>query len=58
MFILKRMRETGIGLTLSSDCHDRNLLTCHFKEALELIRVVGYDEIHVLTDNGFAGVKI
>lgn len=57
-YLLGKMREMGIKLTLSSDCHDKTKLTCHFTEALELIKSVGYDEIYVLADNGFTGVKI
>ena len=33
-FILKEMNKLGLGITISSDCHDCNFLTCGFEAGL------------------------
>ncbi len=43
--ILCAWREMGGEVTLSSDCHDRRLLTYAYDEALALIRKAGYDHL-------------
>ena len=57
-FILKEMKRLGCGVILSSDCHDRTKLDCAFPESLEWIRAAGYDEVLVLGENGFRGMKL
>jgi histidinol-phosphatase (PHP family) len=56
--VLKEMHRLGIRLTLSSDCHDKNLLTCGFDEAVELMKAAGYREMYVLKKHGFTAVPL
>ena len=57
-FILDQMRELGIKLVLTSDCHSKEMLDCGFKEAREYVRAHGFSELYFLTDSGFVGEKI
>ena len=57
-FILEEMKALKCKLVLTSDCHDKNALTCNFKEAKEYIKSHGFDELYFLGNNGFFGEKI
>jgi len=57
-FILKRIKELGCSIVLSSDCHDPNFLDDNFDLGIELAKSCGFDELLVLTRNGFRGMKI
>ncbi|MBQ8868165.1 MAG: histidinol-phosphatase [Oscillospiraceae bacterium] len=57
-FIVKVFRDMGFGAVISSDCHDKNYLDIAFKESEELLKSCGYNEIYVLTENGFDPTKI
>lgn len=57
-FILKEMKTLGCGVVISSDCHDKSYLNHGFDNALDLIRDCGFDEVYVLTKNGFEGREI
>lgn len=57
-FILREMRERGCKLILSSDCHNRDFLDCHFGETKEYLLANGISELYYLTDKGFVGEKI
>ena len=57
-FILDEMRRLDCKLVLSSDCHNKDFLTVHFKEATEYARAHGFSELYYLTDGGFVGEKI
>ena len=58
-FILDEMRRLDCKLVLSSDCHDRRYLDCHFNEARELMRAHGFDTIYYLAEKGnFVGEKL
>ena len=57
-FLLDEMKRLDCKLLLSSDCHNRNYLDCHFNECYEYLRAHGYDTLYYLTENGFAGEKI
>ena len=52
-FIIKEMKRLGFGVVISSDCHQKHLMDCWFKEAEELLRSCGYTERHILTKDGF-----
>ena len=56
--LLKEMKQLGINLILSSDCHDKYSLTACFAECAEMIRSVGYREIYVLKKSGFTAVPL
>lgn len=57
-FIVKAFREMGFGAIISSDCHDKNYIDIAFKESKELLKSCGYNEIYVLTENGFEPTEI
>ena len=57
-FIVKSFKDMGFGAIISSDCHDKNYLDIAFKESEELLKSCGYNEIYVLTQNGFEPTKI
>ena len=56
--VLKEMHRLGIKLTLSSDCHDRNYLTCGFEESIALMKAAGYREAYALKKSGFEAVSL
>lgn len=57
-FILKELNRLGFGAVITSDCHDKNFLDCHFEESRELLSSCGFKERYILTDNGFKAVAI
>lgn len=57
-FILKRIRELGCGVVISSDCHDIGYLNTNFDVGVRLAKECGFDEVLILTDTGFKGLKI
>lgn len=57
-FILKELKRLGCGIIISSDCHSRSSLDCHFKEAEELVKECGFKEIYVLKQNGFTPILL
>ena len=58
MTILKRLRELGFGATISTDCHNKDLLDFEFEKATEYLREAGFKSKFILTDNGFAEVGL
>jgi len=57
-FIIRELRELGFGAVITSDCHDCTKLDESFDKAAELLRVCGFKERFVLTDNGFVPVAL
>lgn len=57
-FILDEMKSLNCKLILTSDCHDANLLDCHFNESKEYLKSHGIDVVYNLTKNGFVGERI
>ena len=57
-FILKEMNKLGLGITISSDCHDCNFLNHGFDRAVELCKACGVKELQVLTKEGFKGIAL
>lgn len=55
---LKEFRECGFGAVITSDCHDKNFLDCHFKESRNLLESAGFKTIWILTNKGFKEVNI
>ena len=56
MFLLRKLSEFGGSIFLSSDAHDRALLTGGFEEALARIRACGFESVLVLK-HGENGVE-
>lgn len=57
-FILKELKELGFGAVVASDCHNKNMLDCGFLAAREILKENGFNEIYILTENGFEGEKL
>ena len=57
-FIIKELKRLGFGAVISSDCHQKHLIDCYFKEAEELLKSCGYKERHILTKEGFVPVSL
>ncbi|MBR4073437.1 MAG: histidinol-phosphatase HisJ family protein [Clostridia bacterium] len=57
-FILKEMNNIGCKIIISSDCHDKEYLTCKFNDVAELARQCGFKEFYNLTEKGFMAEKL
>ena len=57
-FLLDEFKALGFGAMVTSDCHDRRYLDCHYEESYEYLRAHGFNEIYVLTDDGFRVERI
>lgn len=57
-FILKEMKNLGIGLVISSDCHDLNYLNYKFDLAEEYIKSCGFKEVLKFNGKTFDAVPL
>jgi len=58
-YIIKELKTLGCGIVLSSDAHNLWAMdNWYYDETLELVKSCGFDEIMLLTNDGFKGVKI
>ena len=57
-FLLDECRRLGLGAVITSDCHDKEHLLCHFKESAALLEAHGFRYVHILTQDGFKPVSI
>lgn len=55
---LKEFLACGFGVVITSDCHDKRFLDCHFKEAAQLLKSVGFTTKWILTESGFQEVVL
>ena len=46
----------GFGAVLTSDCHDKTFIDCHYAQAEALLREAGFRSKWLLTDHGFREV--
>ena len=58
LHLLKEFKERGFGAVITSDCHNKNYLDCHFDEARELLLAAGFKSKFILTKNGFEETAI
>ena len=58
MEFLKEFKNCGFGAVITTDCHDKNFIDCHYNQSKELLLAAGFKTHFVLTDNGFAEQKI
>ena len=56
--LLREMAKAGVGFTLSSDCHNKELLAYRFPEMIELCKACGVKELQILTKGGFKGISL
>ena len=57
-FILKAMKEFGCTVILTSDCHNKDFLDCHYRESLEYIKSCGFDSVAVMKKGEITEEKI
>ncbi len=57
-FILEEMNSLGLGVVISSDCHNTDYLDYGFDDALRLLESCGFGEVYILTKNGFEGISL
>ena len=57
-FLLKRLKERGSKVILTSDCHNKDYLDVAFNETEESLKALGFKELYELTDKGFMPYKI
>jgi len=57
-WILKLLLEKGFGAVITSDCHDKRFLDCHYEEAVALLREAGFKSQFYLTPRGFEEVAL
>ena len=55
---LKEFLDCGFGAVITSDCHDKHFIDCHFKEATLLLKSIGFTTKWILTDRGFREVAL
>lgn len=55
---LREFKNCGFGVVITSDCHDKNFLDCHFEESRRMLLECGFDSHVILTDNGFTEEKL
>lgn len=55
---LREFKSCSFGAVITSDCHDREYLDCHYKEAREMLLAAGFDSQWILTDEGFSEVSL
>ncbi len=56
--ILKELKRLGYKAIITSDCHDADMLDCCFDEARELLKVCGFNEKYILTNDGFVATEL
>lgn len=56
--ILKELKALGFSAIISSDCHNSDMLDCHFAESEALLKECGFNEIIVLKEKGFEPISI
>lgn len=55
---LKEFKNCGFGAVITSDCHNKRFLDCHFEEAEALLLSAGFRSKWILTDGGFREVTL
>lgn len=52
-FIIKELKALGFGALITSDCHNKEHLSCGYPLAAEILKDCGFKEIFALTEEGF-----
>lgn len=56
--LLRRLRELGGRVMVNSDCHNKNHLSCWYREAETLLKECGFESAVILRRSGFEEVGI
>ncbi len=57
-FLLKELKAAGGSVIITNDAHDASKLTGGLDLGVEYVKSCGFEEVLVMTDHGFAGVKL
>lgn len=57
-FLLQKLLELKAPITISSDSHHKDTLTCYFEESEKLLKEMGFKEQMALTEKGFVAVPL
>ena len=57
-FLLQEMAKAGVGIIISSDCHNKDFLMHGFPQAIELCKSCGVKELQIFTKGGFKGIPL
>ena len=55
---LTELRRCGFGAIITSDCHNKAFLDCHFEDAKALLIAAGFSSQYIFTDNGFKEIGL
>ena len=57
-FIIKELKKIGASVIITNDAHSSDKLIGGLDQGVELVKACGFDEVMVMTDHGFDGMKI
>ncbi|MBE5742007.1 MAG: histidinol-phosphatase HisJ family protein [Clostridiales bacterium] len=57
-FIMKRLKELGAKMIISSDCHNKEFLDCKFDDAVLYVKSFGFDKIYKFVDGEFVSKNV
>ena len=56
--LLRKIKEAGAPVMISSDCHNADFLDCHFEETKAILHEVGFKETVVLCNHKFTKIPL
>ena len=56
--IIREIKNVGGSVIITNDAHDVSKLTGGLDRGVEIIKSCGFDEVMIMTDHGFDGMKI
>ncbi len=56
--IIKEIKNVGASVIITNDAHDPSKLTGGLDRGVELVKACGFDEVMIISDDGFKGMKI
>lgn len=57
-FVIRELKAIGASVIITNDAHSPDKLTSGLDRGIELIKACGFDEVMIMTDHGFDGMKI
>ena len=57
-YMLKEIKRRNCGVVISSDCHDKKYLDCHFEKTKKMLSECGFKEHYVLIDKKFVEIPV
>ena len=56
--LLRKIKDSGAPITLTSDCHNAEYLDCHFRETKSMLYDIGFRETVVLYNHKFTKMPL